>query len=78
MPITRVRVVTSEVTEFAPQVTLTGTIAAQVQSDVAFRVSGKITERLVNVGDHVKADQVVARLDPEEQQADVAAAKAGV
>lgn len=77
-PVTRVRVVTSEITEFAPQITLTGTVAAQFQSDVAFRVSGKITERLVNVGDHVKADQVVARLDPEEQQADLIAAQAGV
>jgi RND family efflux transporter MFP subunit len=78
VPLTRVRVVTSEVTEFAPQITLTGTIAAQFQSDVAFRLSGKITERLVNVGDHVKADQIVARLDPEEQQADLLAAQAGV
>jgi RND family efflux transporter MFP subunit len=78
VPLTRVRVATAEVTEFAPQITLTGTIAAQVQSDVSFRVSGKITERLVNVGDRVAADQIVARLDPDEQKADLLAAKAGV
>jgi RND family efflux transporter MFP subunit len=77
-PLTRVRAVTVEVTEFAPQIGLTGVIAAQIQSEVSFRVAGKISQRLVNVGDHVKADQVVARLDPDEQQADLLAAKAGV
>lgn len=77
-PLTRVRVVTAEVTEFAPAIALTGVIAAQEQNDVSFRVAGKIKERLVNVGDHVTADQVLARLDPDEQLADLQAAKAGV
>jgi RND family efflux transporter MFP subunit len=49
-----------------------------VQSEVSFRVGGKIAERLANVGDHVTADQVLAKLDPDEQQAEVEAAKAGV
>src|SRR5262249_38307367 len=53
-------------------------IAAQVQREVSFRIAGKISERLVNVGDHVKADQVIARLDPEEQRAALAAAQAAV
>jgi RND family efflux transporter MFP subunit len=77
-PLTRVRVVTAEVTEFAPEVTLTGVIAAQVQSEVSFRVAGKIAERLANVGDHVTADQVLARLDPDEQKAELQAAQASV
>jgi RND family efflux transporter MFP subunit len=51
---------------------------AQVQNDLSFRVSGKIIERSVDVGDHVTADQVLARLDPQTQQADVESAKAGV
>ena len=33
---------------------------------------------LVNVGDHVTADQVLARLDPQQQQATVTAAEAAV
>jgi RND family efflux transporter MFP subunit len=45
---------------------------------VSFRVGGKIAERLANVGDHVTADQVLAKLDPDEQKAEVEAAKAGV
>jgi RND family efflux transporter MFP subunit len=77
-PITRVNVVTAEITDFAPGVTITGIIAAQVQSEVSFRVAGKIAARLANVGDHVTANQVLARLDPDEQQAEVRAAQAGV
>ena len=64
--------------DFAPRATLTGTIAAQVQNDLSFRLSGKIIERNVDVGDHVIADQVLARLDPRTQEADVESAKAGV
>ena len=77
-PLTRVKVVTAEITDFAPEVTLTGVIAAQIQSEASFRVAGKIRERLANIGDHVTANQVLARLDPEEQQDDVQAARAGV
>lgn len=77
-PLTRVRVVTAEISDFAPELTLTGVIAARVQSEESFRVGGKIKDRLVNVGDHVGANQVLARLDPDEQQAEVVAARAGV
>jgi multidrug efflux pump subunit AcrA (membrane-fusion protein) len=77
-PLSRVDVVTAEVIDFAPRATLTGTIAAQVQNDLSFRLSGKIIERNVDVGDHVTADQVLARLDPRTQEADVESAKAGV
>jgi membrane fusion protein, multidrug efflux system len=59
-------------------VRLTGEVRAQVQSDLAFRVSGRITERNVDVGDHVTADQVLATIDPEEQRANVIAAEAAV
>lgn len=77
-PLTRVKAVTTEITDFAPSIVLTGVIAAQTQTDLSFRVSGKVSERLVNVGDHVVKGQLLARLDPDEQEADLAAAKAGV
>ena len=41
----------------------TGTIAARVQSNVGFRVPGKIVERLVDVGQQVKAGQPLMRMD---------------
>src|SRR5262249_27604962 len=77
-PLARVDVVTANVVDFAPRVTLTGTIQAQVQNDLSFRLSGKIIERNVDIGDHVTADQVLARLDPRTQEADLESAKAGV
>jgi len=44
--------------------TFTGTIAARVQSDLAFRVGGKVTERLVETGQTVKRGDVLYRIDP--------------
>jgi RND family efflux transporter MFP subunit len=41
----------------------TGTIAARIQSNVGFRVPGKIVERLVDVGERVKAGQALMRID---------------
>jgi RND family efflux transporter MFP subunit len=42
----------------------TGTVAARVQSDLGFRVSGKVLERLVDTGQTVKRGQPLMRLDP--------------
>ncbi|SAK53722.1 RND family efflux transporter MFP subunit [Caballeronia fortuita] len=42
----------------------TGTIAARVESDLGFRVSGKVLERLVDAGQTVKRGQPLMRLDP--------------
>jgi multidrug efflux pump subunit AcrA (membrane-fusion protein) len=41
----------------------TGVIAAKVQSNLGFRVAGKIVERLVDVGQQVKAGQPLMRID---------------
>ena len=41
----------------------TGTVAARVQSNLGFRVSGKIVERLVDVGQQVTAGQPLMRVD---------------
>jgi RND family efflux transporter MFP subunit len=41
----------------------TGIIGARVQSNLGFRVPGKIVERLVNVGQQVKAGQPLMRID---------------
>jgi RND family efflux transporter MFP subunit len=41
----------------------TGTIKPRYESDLGFRVSGKIVERLVNIGDRVAPGMTLARLD---------------
>jgi RND family efflux transporter MFP subunit len=63
---------------YTPSVALTGEVKAQVESDLSFRVSGRIAERNVEVGAHVTAEQQLARLDPKEQQAGLDAAEATV
>lgn len=41
----------------------TGTIAARVQSNLGFRVPGKVVQRYVDVGEQVKAGQPLMRID---------------
>ena len=57
---------------------LTGSIEPRFSINIAFRISGKIEQRLIEVGDHITADQVLARLDPQVQRANLDAAKAGL
>ncbi|AFM27987.1 RND family efflux transporter, MFP subunit [Desulfomonile tiedjei DSM 6799] len=54
----------------------TGVIHARTESDLGFRVSGKIIEKLVKAGDHVKRGQTLMRLDPTDLQLAVNAARA--
>jgi len=77
-PPTAVQVEAAALADYAPTIRLTGEIRPRVESDLSFRVGGRITERLVNVGDHVTADRVLARLDPQQQQATVTSAEAAV
>lgn len=59
---------------FAQSRTFTSVVRARVESDLAFRTGGKVVERLVEVGDRVKAGHVLARLDPVDYQLAVKAA----
>ena len=42
----------------------TGIVAARVQSDLGFRVPGKVLERLVDAGQTVRRGQPLMRIDP--------------
>ena len=42
----------------------TGIVAARVQSDLGFRVPGKVLQRLVDTGQTVKRGQALMRIDP--------------
>jgi len=64
-------------------VTYTGRIQAENEARLAFRISGRMIERSVNVGDRVSPGQIVAKLEPQDElnglrsaQAAVAAAQA--
>jgi len=72
----RVKVATVSLIDYVADATLTGDIQARVQTDLSFRIGGKIIERLVDVGDSVQADQVLARLDPQDQRNAVRSAEA--
>ncbi|QJI32142.1 efflux RND transporter periplasmic adaptor subunit [Pseudomonas sp. ADAK18] len=74
----RVFVQTVKSADFAAAVTLTGDIQARVQTDLSFRVGGKIIQRMVDVGDRVTAKQVLAKLDPKDLQTNVDSAQAQV
>lgn len=63
-----VRVVVVEEREGGETVSLAGTIESQVQVDLGFRIGGRLTERLVNVGDVVSAGQLLARLDASDEE----------
>jgi len=56
----------------------TGVIRARTESNLGFRVAGKIAERLVNAGDTVKKDQPLLKLDPVDYQLALQAARAAV
>lgn len=57
---------------------LTGDVVARVSSELSFQVSGRVIERFADVGDHVEAGAILARIDPTEQQADVDGARAAL
>jgi len=53
-------------------------IRARTESRLAFRVGGKIARRAVDLGDAVKAGQVLAQLDPQDLQLGQESARAGL
>ena len=71
-----VRVVTVAPRSGGDSVSITGTVAAETEVNLAFRIDGRMVERLVNVGDRVTAGQLVARLDRQNEENSLRAARA--
>lgn len=59
-------------------VTVAGRVESQVQADLGFRIGGRLVERAVNVGDVVTAGQLLARLDPADEENGLRAAEANL
>lgn len=75
------KLVRTEIVQLQPHratIRLTGDVQARVRTELSFRVSGRVTERMADVGSHVNAGDVLATIDPTEQQADLEGSKAAV
>jgi RND family efflux transporter MFP subunit len=53
-----------------------GVVRARYETDLGFRVAGKMVSRVINVGDRVHVGDVVARLDPQDLKLQVESAEA--
>src|SRR5262249_33910280 len=73
-----VRTVTIEKRDAGVPVALTGTIRAQDEAPLAFRVSGRMIERRINNGDRVRPGQLIARLEPQNEQNALRSARANL
>ena len=73
-----VRTVVAEKSELSQSVAFTGQIQAEKEVTLAFRIGGRILERMVDTGDTVKPDQVVAKLDPQNELNALRSARAAV
>lgn len=73
-----VKTVTAHFTDYSPYLVISGEVEARYQNDVAFRVTGRVSERYVDVGDHVTKGEVLARLEQKEKMAELESAKADV
>lgn len=58
----------------AAQRVLFGSVRARVEADLSFRAGGKVTARLVELGQRVRSGQALARIDPADYELAVQAA----
>lgn len=71
-----VQVITVVLKPETPAWSYVGTVRPRYESDLAFRLGGKIVSRLVEIGERVEAGQAIASLDPTDLQLAVEAQKA--
>jgi RND family efflux transporter MFP subunit len=77
-PIRAVKVVTVGVEGMRSGGEFAGEVRARVESRLGFRVGGKIVRRQAELGQRVRAGEVLAQLDPQDYQLAAQAAKAQV
>jgi RND family efflux transporter MFP subunit len=77
-PLRAVKVIAVGVDVLHANLEFSGEVRARVESRLGFRVAGKIIRRSVELGQRVKAGQVLAQLDPQDYQLSVDAARAQV
>ena len=77
-PTVRSALVTQPVPAAPLQHIYPGEVRARYEPDLAFRIGGEVTQRLVEVGERVKKDQLLATLDPQDVRLQRQAAEAQV
>ncbi len=75
-PIRAVKVMTVGVNTFSSGYEFAGEVKARLESRLGFRVGGKIIKRQAELGQRVKAGQVLAQLDPQDYKLAADAARA--
>ena len=77
-PVRSVKLMTVGVGAMQSSLEYAGEVRARVESRLGFRVAGKIVQRQAELGQRVKAGQVLAQLDPKDYQLAADAARAQV
>ena len=75
-PIRAVRIMTVSARPFVSGYEYAGEVKAQTESRLGFRVGGKIIKRQAELGQRVKAGQILAQLDPQDYKLAADAARA--
>ena len=60
------------------QLDYSGSVRARTEMNLGFRIAGKVTERLVDIGQHVNEGDVLARVDPADYELSVKSAAASL
>ncbi|RUV10654.1 biotin/lipoyl-binding protein, partial [Mesorhizobium sp. M1A.F.Ca.IN.022.04.1.1] len=66
-----VKVVEIGEAETTRQLDYSGSVRARTEMNLGFRIAGKVTERLVDIGQHVNEGDVLARVDPSDYELSV-------
>lgn len=77
-PIRPVRVTSAKPQVFEDRSSYTGEVRARYETNLAFRIGGKIVARFVEIGSEVKKDALLARLDPDDSRLAIQNARAQV
>ncbi len=79
-PVRAVKVMTVRTSSLQARQEFSGEVRPRIESRLGFRVAGKLVQREVELGQRVRAGQVLARLDPQDYRlaADAAQAQLGV
>jgi membrane fusion protein, multidrug efflux system len=77
-PLRSVKLVTVSASPYGTSLEYAAEVRPQVESRIGFRVGGKVLRRYVEVGQQVRAGQLLAELDPQDLRLAVDAARAQV